>query len=189
MPELVPPSDRYRTSFLAAVDEILATGGDERQAGLAVLPPVGGYAGEAYSREELADPATFAAYARRLVEAADAELPRPAGIVATTYLWWVEEDEYLGRISVRHVLNRWLREFGGHIGYAVRPSARRKGHATAMLSAVLPVAAGLGIDPALVTCDDTNTASRRVIEANGGRLEDQRGEKQRFWVTTGALRA
>jgi len=53
-----------------------------------------------------------------------------------------------------------------------------------MLRACLPVASGLGIDPALVTCDDTNEASRRVIEAAGGVFEDQRGEKLRYWVPT-----
>jgi len=68
----------------------------------------------------------------------------------------------------------------------VRRSARRQGHATAMLAAALPVAASLGIDPALVTCDDTNLGSRKVIEGNGGMLEDQRGVKLRFWVPTSA---
>ena len=54
-----------------------------------------------------------------------------------------------------------------------------------MLAAALPVAAALSIDPALVTCDDTNVASRKVIEANGGVLEDQRGVKLRYWIPTG----
>ncbi len=53
-----------------------------------------------------------------------------------------------------------------------------------MLAAALPVANRLGIDPVLVTCDDTNVASRRVIETNGGVFEDQRGEKLRYWIAT-----
>jgi predicted acetyltransferase len=53
-----------------------------------------------------------------------------------------------------------------------------------MLAAVLPEADALGIDPALITCDIDNLASRRVIEANGGELEDQRGGKLRFWIPT-----
>jgi predicted acetyltransferase len=64
------------------------------------------------------------------------------------------------------------------------PSARRRGHATAALAQSLRLAAGLGIDPALVTCDDTNVASRQVIEKNGGVLEDVREHKMRFWVPT-----
>lgn len=74
---------------------------------------------------------------------------------------------------------------GGHIGYDVRRSRRRAGHATAMLAATLPVAHRLGIDPALVTCDADNVGSRRVIEANGGVLEDERNGKLRFWLPTG----
>ena len=53
-----------------------------------------------------------------------------------------------------------------------------------MLAAALPVAAGLGIDPALVTCDDINLGSRKAIEHNGGVFEDQRGVKLRYWVPT-----
>ena len=53
-----------------------------------------------------------------------------------------------------------------------------------MLAAARPVAARLGIDPALVTCDLDNAASRKVIEANGGVLEDKRAGKLRFWMPT-----
>lgn len=93
-------------------------------------------------------------------------------------------DEYLGRLSIRHELTDGLREFGGHIGYVVRPSARRQGNAGAMLAASLPIARGLGIDAALLTCDATNAGSRRVIESSGGVFEDQREERLRFWVPT-----
>lgn len=76
-------------------------------------------------------------------------------------------------------------EAGGHIGYDVRRSARLRGHATAMLRAALPVAAGLGLTSVLVTCDHDNVGSRRVIEAAGGEFEDQRGVKLRYRVATG----
>ena len=93
--------------------------------------------------------------------------------------------EFLGRIALRHRLNEYLRTLGGHIGYDVRPSARRRGHATAMLAAAVPRAHAMGIDPVLVTCDVDNVASRRVIEANGGVLENELQGKLRFWVPTG----
>ncbi|HEY7926376.1 MAG TPA: GNAT family N-acetyltransferase [Candidatus Dormibacteraeota bacterium] len=80
--------------------------------------------------------------------------------------------------------NERLREVGGHIGYGVRRSARRRGHATAMLRGVLPKAFALGIHPALVTCRTDNLASRRVIEHNGGVLEDERRGELRYWVPT-----
>ena len=101
-----------------------------------------------------------------------------------TVLWFVEGVEWLGRLSIRHDLTPALTEIGGHIGYYVRPSARRHGYATQMLTQSLPIAAALGIDPALVTCDTDNVASRKVIEAAGGELEDERHGKLRFWVPT-----
>ncbi|WP_220449151.1 GNAT family N-acetyltransferase [Nonomuraea mesophila] len=66
----------------------------------------------------------------------------------------------------------------------VRPGARRWGHATAMLAAASPIARSLGISRALVMCDRTNTASRRVIESSGGELLDVTALKRRYWVPT-----
>jgi len=105
--------------------------------------------------------------------------------VPDTELWWVDGDEYLGRIAIRPRLTPALLEVGGHIGYDVRPSARRRGHATEMLRQALAIAHGLGIDRALITCDADNVGSRTVIERNGGVLEDRRGNKLRFWAPTG----
>ncbi len=167
--ELVAPCARVHRSFLAALDEFRAEGRAED------LDPV-----------KLLDANRFAAYVDALLADALPETRRRPGWVPSTHLWFVDGDEYLGRLSVRHALNDWLRQVGGHIGYEVRPTARRQGHATRMLALALPVAASLGIDPALVTCDVDNTASRRVIEANGGRLDDTRNGKLRFWVPTGA---
>ena len=130
------------------------------------------------------DPAAFAEYVRVLHAQAEEDALRPAGLVPCTTWWWVEGRDYLGRIALRHRLNERLLELGGHIGYDVRPSARRRGHATAMLAAVLPYAAAMGIDPALLTCDVDNDASRRVIERAGGELEDERQGKLRYWVPT-----
>ncbi len=181
MPDLVAPHPRYRRSFLAAVAEYPPA--EAREAGLVLFDATNHHPGERFSAIELADRDVFAAYCRRLNELDDPAAVPPL-MVPSTILWWLEGDEYLGRISIRHQLTPFLLEQGGHIGYGVRPSARRRGHATAMLAAVLPHAAALGIDPVLVTCDDTNIASRKVIEAAGGELEDQRGVKLRYWVPT-----
>jgi predicted acetyltransferase len=130
------------------------------------------------------DPAVFDHYASQLRAQALPETPRPSGYVPCTTLWWVDGDRYLARIAIRHQLNEFLLNVGGHIGYDVRPSARRRGHATAMLRAALPVAHQLGIDRALITCDWDNVGSRKTIEANGGIFEDRRGVKPRYWVPT-----
>ncbi|TQL02059.1 GNAT family N-acetyltransferase [Cellulomonas sp. SLBN-39] len=96
----------------------------------------------------------------------------PAGRVPATFLVGVVDGVIVGRVSVRHRLNAWLAQHGGHIGYAVRPAYRRQGHATALLRAGLAHCADLGIDRALVTCADTNVASARTIERCGGVLQD-----------------
>lgn len=178
MPSLITATPRVRESFLAAMREFEDEGrggvGDDSMLGedLRGRSPqwmtVGG----------------FADYVRDVVAEALEDSPRRPGWVPCTTLWHVDGEEYLGRLALRHRLTPHLRERGGHIGYDVRRSARRQGHATAMLRAALPVAAGLGIDTALVTCDVDNVASRRVIERNGGVLEDQRGDMLRFWIPT-----
>jgi predicted acetyltransferase len=175
---LASPHPRYQQSFLESCHEILDAGESDLWTGLSI------FGEETYAVEALADPGTFAAFTRRLHSLALPMTPRPPGKVPETKLWWVDGDEYLGGLSIRHELTAPLRELGGHIGYVVRPSARRRGHATAMLAAALPVAQDLGIGPALLTCDVDNLASRRVIESNGGVLEDQREDKLRFWVPT-----
>jgi predicted acetyltransferase len=185
MPELVAPDVRFHRSFVEAVEEILESSDDDHYAGLTVIPPVGDFPGEFYTLEQLRRPDAFATYVLRMGDSAAESTWLPAGIVPATFRWWVDDAEYLGRLSIRHSLTPWLLDYGGHIGYVVRPSARGRGHATRMLAAALPLAADLGIDPVLVTCDDTNLASRRVIEANGGVFEDRRGEKLRFWISTG----
>jgi predicted acetyltransferase len=178
MPGFSPPTSHVRLSFIAAMDEFRTEGR-------------GAWADDTMLGREIRefgldwhDPGRFQQYARNLRDQAREDAPRRAGQVPSTTLWWVEGEEYLGRLAIRHRLTPRLVDLGGHIGYDVKPSARRRGHATAMLAAALPVARSLGIDPALVTCDEANTGSRRVIESNGGILEDKRGTELRFWVPT-----
>lgn len=177
-PALMPPTERVRTSFLAAMAEFRAEGRGDRQDHTIVGTEIRRHAASWHT------PEGFARYVAELRLEELEETPRPEGWVPATTLWWVERDEYLGRLAIRHRLTPVLLEKGGHIGYDVRASARRRGHATAMLRAALPVAHALGIDPALLTCDVDNVASRRVIERNGGVLEDERAGKLRFWVRT-----
>lgn len=94
--------------------------------------------------------------------------------VDETELWAISDGDYVGRISIRHRLNADLRVMGGHIGYDVRPSFRGRGIASAMLRLALPVAKRLGIEEALLTCNESNLASIRVIEKNGGVLTESK---------------
>ena len=176
MPELVLPDVRVRESFLEAMREVVTEGNRAEAA----------YLGSEQTRHRAGwnSPEGFAEYVATVRADGAETTPRRIGIVPHTTWWWVDGEDYLGRISVRHRLTDFLRDVGGHVGYYVRPSRRRRGHATAMLRAVLPYAADLGLEQVLVTCDDTNEGSRRVIEAAGGVLEDQRGVKLRYWLPT-----
>ncbi|TDD17278.1 GNAT family N-acetyltransferase [Kribbella turkmenica] len=178
MPILTEPTVAVHRSFLAAWDEA----GPEQERWMGARAIAGRE--EEWSREEAADPAVFARMIEAIRTEADPRTALPPDLVHQTVLWFVEGDEWLGRLSIRHRLTPALTELGGHIGYFVRPSVRRKGYATEMLVQSLPIAAGLGIDPALVTCDTDNLGSRKVIEAAGGEFEDERHGKLRFWVPT-----
>jgi predicted acetyltransferase len=178
MPVLALPSDDLHASFLEALDEFRSEGrlGTDDSTGLAH---------ETRSVPGLDDPVGFAQYVAALRARALPETPRAPGWVPDTILWFREGNLFIGRLSIRHELSEVLREIGGHIGYDVRPSARRQGHATEMLRQALPMAHELSIDPALIMCDVDNVGSRKVIEANGGVLEGERHGKLRYWVATG----
>jgi predicted acetyltransferase len=94
------------------------------------------------------------------------------GLVEATWLLADVDGVVVGRSSIRLELNASLLVEGGHIGYAVRPDHRRRGHATEILRQSLVVARAGGVTRALMTCDDDNLGSRKVIEANGGVLEN-----------------
>ena len=112
----------------------------------------------------------------------------PKGLVpSSTYLGIREKDNYIvGMIDIRHYLNEYLTQVGGHIGYGVRKTERNKGYAKQMLKLALEKCKELKIKKVLITCDEDNIASEKVILSANAKLEDIRnvdGEnKKRFWI-------
>lgn len=108
-----------------------------------------------------------------------------------TIYWLIDGEEFIGRSSLRHELTPALLEIGGHIGYEIRPSRRRRGYGRAILRLTLEEARGRGLSEVLVTCDTDNVGSRKIIEANGGRFADERpgppGARptRRYWIPLG----
>jgi len=172
-PTLVEPTADLHSSWLQAREE-MGPGAHIDGSGL-------------LERDDVQTAAGFAAWTERLRRSADASLAPAPGRVHSTYRWVVEDDTYLGTIDLRHELNDSLLEAGGHIGYSIRPSARRRGLATFALACTLERARAMGLHRVLITCDPDNTASAATIERGGGRLEDTRdtvaGPKRRYWIT------
>jgi predicted acetyltransferase len=180
MPHLLRPCAELAPAFRSAMADFAAEGRGGPQDDSALGRHLRDYAAQWHT------PDGFERFLTALLAEGDTSAPPPPNWVHTSTYWWAEGSQFLGTIRIRHESTPQLLESAGHIGYDVAPQARRRGHGTAMLRAALPIAAELGLDQALITCDLDNLGSRAVIEANGGVLEDERGGKLRFWVPTRA---
>lgn len=173
MLKLILPSNKYKKSFLEAAEEYKKD--QEKGRYPAIL-----------NMEEMTKD-KFEDYVKRKLDQSKG-INIPKGRVPDTEYWLVDNDEFIGKISIRHRLNANLRKLGGHIGYSIRPSKRRMGFATKMLAMGLQKAKKLGIDKALITCDETNIGSKKVIENNGGIFENAESQgkgmpaRLRYWI-------
>jgi predicted acetyltransferase len=103
-------------------------------------------------------------------------------VPATTYMAVSTNDgRLIGMIDIRHRLNDYLLNFGGHIGYSIRKTERQQGYATEMLELALIECAKLDLKKVLVTCDKNNVGSAKTIINNDGKLENEIAE--RYWIT------
>ena len=173
--ELVEPSMEYRDEYLDMIREWMETGEN-------MVPFV--------LKFDCADFDAFLRELHRLKTGSDLG----SGKVNSSTYWLVNADRrVLGAVNIRHTLNEQLLTIGGHIGYGIRPSERRKGHATRLFALALRKARGLGISKALATCDKENVGSAKTILNNGGVLDSEDTVKgtviQRYWIETGEAEA
>lgn len=110
-------------------------------------------------------------------------------VPASTYFLIKESDnKIIGMINIRHKLNEFLLNEGGHIGYSIRPTERKKGYGTIMLKLALQKCRELNLNRVLITCDKINIASAKVIQNNSGILENEIFSEafseiiQRYWI-------
>ncbi len=183
MPELIAPTVRLHSAWLEAHED---WGPGLHEDGFGLLPS-----------DEVGSPDGFAAWVARLVAASEpaerAEQTEPAkptdptadGRVTCTPRWIVEGDRVLGGIALRHGLGESVLRFG-HIGYGIRPSARRRGLATWALGRMLDEARALRMERVLITCEAGNSASASTIARHGGVIEEIRatgfGALRRYWI-------
>lgn len=167
MTELVVPDVRWHESWAASMLEF----GDTYPHGSGLSDVVPSY--------DEAGCAMFAAWLRDA-----ASTPVREDWVECSFFWIAAGDEVVGFLALRHRLNDWLLDEGGHIGFSVRPSRRREGHAQQALKLALSEARNVGLDRVLLTCDEDNDGSRLTIEGNGGVYEDSRNGKRRYWIVT-----
>ena len=110
-------------------------------------------------------------------------------VPANTYFVVRESDnKIIGMVNIRHKLNEFLLNEGGHIGYSIRPTERKKGYGTIMLKLALQKCRELNLNRVLITCDKINIASAKVIQNNNGILENEIFSEtfaeiiQRYWI-------
>jgi len=132
--------------------------------------------------------ADFTAYVEKTQNMARG-IDLPDGNVPMTSYWLTLQGKMIiGESRLRHTLNPELEIEGGHIGYAIRPTMRQLGYGTTILALTLEKASEQGLKRVLVTCDTDNIASARIIEKNGGVLEnykislDSGKQISRYWI-------
>jgi len=100
----------------------------------------------------------------------------PDGFVPVTQYICVRknDDKIIGMLQIRHYLSEYLLNFGGHIGNSIAVDERNKGYSKTMLALGIKKCKSMGINKILITCKDTNTASKKSILANGGIYENSK---------------
>ena len=157
--KLVLPNINYKEQAIGYINEFKQYGSEVNGSG---------------ALDSYLEDATYEEWLQKILADMDiANIPKPR-VPALTYFYVREEDNCIvGMVNIRLALNDFLRIEGGHIGYSIRPTERRKHYATDMLKEAVNVCNTVGINEVLVTCDKVNIASAKVIQNAGGKLEEE----------------
>lgn len=165
---LVSPSNEYKKSYLEALKEAREEDGETQ-----LLKPSEGQSFEDFVK----------------IQNDNAKgLSLPPGYIPATTFWLIDNDGIMGRIQIRHELTEKLNKEGGHIGYYIKPSKRGMGYGNKILEMGLIEAKRIGLTKVLITCDDDNVGSWKIIESNGGVLENivesdtSNKTVRRYWI-------
>jgi len=150
--ELIQPGINYSTEFLQFMEEF-QTHGESR-----------------FNHELVLAKINFGEYVKNLINAASGVDLAPGYVPQTTFWTLLDNRTIIGTIRIRHYLTPRLEIEGGHIGYNIRPSFRRRGLGTEQLALGLEKAKNLGLEGVLITCDTDNTGSAKIIMKNGGKF-------------------
>lgn len=141
-----------------------------------------------YGTAEIENAESFESWLQASIDGQRQESAPKGRVPATQYLAIrISDHKLVGMLQIRHSLNDHLRLHGGHIGYCVRKSERRKGYATQMLKQAVSICKDRGIHDIMLTCDPENTASAKVIKASGGTYKkqvvlDDRSKLDHYWI-------
>jgi predicted acetyltransferase len=164
-PILIEPTVNFKTEFLEMAKEFAAAGDNRYQTAIEDFP----------------------SYFDGLLNYARG-FNLPSNRVKADTFWLLDEGRIIGRSNFRHSLTPELEHEGGHIGYDIRPSERRKGYGTLILKLTLAKARNLGLEKVLLTCNSDNIGSAKIIEKNGGKLSGKlisnKSEKliSQYWI-------
>jgi len=170
--ELVLPSSSYKESYLGALEEAKNDPGNKIS-----------------KLQEPKEGESFDDFVAHFYDEMIG-LNLPEGYVPATMFWLVDNGQFIGRVQIRHELTNYLSKRGGHIGYYIRPTKRKMGYGKKILELALLEAKKMGFEKVLLACNDDNVGSAKIIEANGGILEnivegEKEGEKKKrqYWIT------
>lgn len=153
IPFLSKPIDIYKKSYISALEEFQSEGINLK-----------------YDKSELNK--NFYKFIEELNEL-ETKPKLELGKVKESIYWLIDKQEFIGKISIRHSLSKYLEKYDGNIGFEICPSKRKMGYGSILLRLGINQAKNLGLNKVLIMCKNSNIASIKIIEKNGSILAEK----------------